>query len=84
MNRKKRRSWSWLRYRKNDVAHNVLVAVQRWIHANNGTAVVLGGIGVSPAAGVTGKYEVVIGALGIAPYKRDRSAQREQQSEQRD
>ena len=42
--KKKKHKWSWLRYRKDDLAHNVQVAVQRWIHANDGTAVLMSGI----------------------------------------
>lgn len=70
MAKKRKRKWSWLRYRKNDLAHNVQVAVQRWIHANGGTAVVLGGIGVMDEGGH--RYQVCIGALGILPKKKEK------------
>lgn len=65
MAKKKRRKWIWLRYRKNDVAHNVQVAVQRWIHARGGTVVVLGGIGIMPEG--FGKYQVCVGIVGKQP-----------------
>ncbi len=69
---KRKPKWIWLRYRKNDLAHNVQVAVQRWIHANGGTAVVLGGIGLLDeerpfVPGTAGKYQVCVGALGKKP-----------------
>jgi hypothetical protein len=68
----KKRKWVWLRYRKRDLAHNVQVAVQRWIHANGGAAVVLGGIGLldeeNPfVPGSKGKYQVCVSVLGILP-----------------
>ncbi len=65
MAKKRKRKWSWLRYRKSDLAHNVQVAVQRWIHANGGTAVVLTGVGVMDEGG--NRYQVCIGALGLKP-----------------
>ena len=70
--RKHRQKWTWLRYRKNDHAHNLLVAAQKWIHANGGTAVLLGGVGIlneeNPLVpGTAGKYQVCIGALGRIP-----------------
>lgn len=65
--KKRKRKWEWLRYRKNDLAHNVQVAVQRWIHGNRGTAVVLGGIGIMHEGG--GRYHVCVGALGKLPEK---------------
>ena len=68
MSKKKRKSWTWLRYRKNDLGHNVLVAVQRWIRANGGTAVVLGGIGLLDMGGEF-RYGVVVSATGRKPNK---------------
>ena len=67
-NKKSKRRWSWLRYRKNDLGHNVLVSVQRWIHANGGTAVVLGGIGTIDMGEF--RYGVVIQATGKKPEKK--------------
>jgi hypothetical protein len=61
----KPKKWKWLRYRKNDLGHNVMVAVQRWIHANKGTAVVLGGIGVMDMGEF--RYGVVVQATGRKP-----------------
>jgi hypothetical protein len=59
-----------LRYRKNDLAHNVICAVQHWIHANGGNATVLGGIGLMDGE-TTYKYYVTIGALGKKPEKKN-------------
>ena len=67
MAKKRKQKWRWLRYRKNDLAHNVQVAVQRWIHANKGTAVVLGGIGIMDEGG--NRYQVCVGAMGRLPEK---------------
>jgi hypothetical protein len=38
------RKTRWLRYRKGDLTHNVFVALQRWIHAHGGSAIVMGGV----------------------------------------
>lgn len=65
--KKRKQKWKWLRYRKGDLAHNVQAAVQRWIHANKGAAVVLGGIGIMDEGG--GRYQVCVGALGLIPEK---------------
>lgn len=67
MAKKKKRRWIWLRYRKNDLAHNVQVAVQKWIHGNGGSAIVLGGIGIMDQGG--SRYQVCIGAVGKLPVK---------------
>lgn len=76
--KKRKQNWRWLRYRKNDLAHNVLCAVQRWIHANGGTAVVLGGIGLMDEhnpfiPGTKGKYQVCVSALGVLPVKKEKA-----------
>ena len=60
--------WRTLRYRKNDPGHNVLVAVSRWIRANKGTAVVIGGIGLMDQG--ENRYSVVVGALGKKPERK--------------
>jgi hypothetical protein len=65
--KKSKRRWSWLRYRKGDHAHNLIVSVQRYIHANKGTALVLGGIElihVGPS-----RYKIAVPFLGIKPEK---------------
>ena len=67
MTKNKKKKWNWLRYRKNDPGHNVIVSVQRWIHANGGTAVVLGGIGLMDMGEF--RYGVVISATGKRPEK---------------
>lgn len=66
--RKKRSLFKMLRYRKSDVGHNLICAVQRWIHANSGNATILGGIGVRPT-GIDWRYDVVISVLGKQPKK---------------
>lgn len=65
-----KRKWTYLRYRKKDLAHNILVSVQRWIHANKGTAVVLGGIGLQELGEF--RYNIVIGATGRKPQKAEK------------
>lgn len=72
MAKKRKRKWTWLRYRKNDLAHNVLVATQRWIHANGGTAVVIGSIGIMDEG--QHRYRVCVGALGRLPEKKEKKA----------
>lgn len=72
--KKKKPRWRWMRFRKGDHAHNLIAAAQHWIHANGGTAVVLGGIGVMDEEnpfleGTKGKYRVCIGALGQKPKR---------------
>jgi hypothetical protein len=62
---KGKHKWRWLRFRKGDHAHNLIVAAQRYIHANKGTAVVLGGIGIMHQGEF--RYSVVIGATGRPP-----------------
>lgn len=68
--KKRKQKWRWMRYRKNDLGHNVIVAVQRWVHANGGTAVVIGGIGVMDEGG--NRYQVCVGALGVLPVKKEK------------
>ena len=66
--KKKARKWLWLKFRKGDHSHNLLVAAQRWVHANGGTAVVLGGIGLMDGP-MKYRYNVVISATGTKPSK---------------
>lgn len=65
-----KRKWSWMKYRKDDPAHNVMVAVQRWIHANKGTALVMSGVEVQDWGDGEGKYRVAVQILGVKPVKR--------------
>ena len=65
---KRKRKWMWLRYRKGDHANNLVCAAQHWIHANGGTAIVIGSIGVMDQGG--SRYQVCIGALGRLPQKK--------------
>lgn len=60
-----------LRFRKGDPAHNLIAAAQHWIHANGGTAIVLGSIGIMDEGG--GRYQVCLGALGKVPKKKEKS-----------
>lgn len=66
---KKRKKRIVLRYRKNDHSHNLLVAANRWIKANGGNAVVLGGIGLETDGSF--RYRVSIGAVGKPPVKKE-------------
>jgi len=81
MKRKRKPRWKVLRYRKNDPAHNLLVATQRWVHANGGQIVVIGGIGIldehNPLVSWTeGKYRVCVGCLGQLPKKKEPEAKK--------
>ena len=58
-----------LRYRKNDPAHNVYVAVQRFIKANGGTAVVMGGIEVQAESAESFNYKIAVSVSGRRPTK---------------
>lgn len=75
---KRKQKWRWMRYRKGDHAHNLTCAAQRWIHANGGTAVVLGGIGILDEEnpfleGTKGRYQVCVSALGTKPEKKKKT-----------
>lgn len=83
MKKKRKREWSWLRYRKNDLAHNLQTAAQRWIHANCGTAVVMDGISIIEMPNEPpGNYYVAIGCLGIRPVKQTPAAQKAKRPQQ--
>jgi hypothetical protein len=69
--KKKRRRFSAMRFRKNDPGHNVLVAVNRWVRANGGNLVVIGGIEVQDWAEGLGKFKVAIPCLGKKPVKKE-------------
>lgn len=72
--RKRKRKWIWLRYRRHDLAHNVQCAVQRWIHANGGSAVLMGGVATIVLPGDPAhKYYVGISCLGRMPTKAEKS-----------
>lgn len=71
--KKRKRKWNWLRYRKDDLAHNVQVAVQRWIHANGGTAVVMSGVQlVYMPDDREFAYRVAIQCTGRRPEKKEK------------
>lgn len=66
--KRRRQKWEWLRYRKGDVAHNLLVAAQRYIHAHKGTAVVLGDIKLIQMPSANPHcYELAVGFMGARP-----------------
>lgn len=58
-----------LRFRKGDHSHNVMVAVQAWLRANGGYALVMGGIGIMRESSM--KFQVCVGILGRAPVKKE-------------
>lgn len=64
---KRKSKWKWLRFRKNDHAHNLIVAAQRYIHGNKGSAVMLGGIGVMDRGPYC--YSLVVDVTGKKPEK---------------
>ena len=66
---KKRRKFAALRYRRKDAAHNVLVAVSRWVRANGGNLLIIGPIELQDWNEGMGKFKVAIGCLGRKPEK---------------
>ena len=56
-----------LRYRKDDPGHNVIVAVSRWIKANGGNVVMIGGIGIIREG--LYQYSVAVPVTALAPKK---------------
>lgn len=61
-----------MRFRKGDPAHNLLAATQRWVRANGGELLVVGGIGVMPDGNPFSelsqhKFRVAVGCLGRRP-----------------
>ncbi len=56
-----------MRFRKNDPGHNLLAAVQHYVHSYGGTVVVEGGIEVQDWGDGLGKYRVAVRCLGRAP-----------------
>ncbi len=68
MAKKRKRRWVVLRYRKRDLAHNVQVAAQRFIHARGGTAILLTGVQVISMPGDPDhKYHLAVGVVGRRP-----------------
>jgi hypothetical protein len=59
-----------MRFRKNDHAHNLLAAVERYIRANGGKVIVIGGIEIQkwPDDGEF-KFKVAVGCSGRQPKK---------------
>lgn len=57
-----------LRFRKKDHAHNLLAAAQRWLRANGGDAIVIGGIDIITMPGeAESKFRIAVGCLGRRP-----------------
>jgi len=56
-----------LRYRKNDLKHNVLVAVERWVKAGGGKLVVIGGVEIQDWREGAGKFRVGVRCIGRPP-----------------
>jgi hypothetical protein len=59
-----------MRFRKGDHSHNLLAAVQKYVHAHGGSLIVIGGIEVQrwPGDGEH-KFKIAVGCLGTAPTK---------------
>lgn len=59
-----------MRFRKNDVAHNLLAAVQHYVKANGGSVLVIGGIYViADTFDSESKFKIAVGCLGKRPVK---------------
>lgn len=57
-----------LRFRKGDHAHNLIAAAQRWLRANGGDALVMGGIGILTMPGdAEARFSITVGCLGRRP-----------------
>lgn len=67
---KRKPRWRHMRFRKGDVAHNLLAATQHYVKAKGGTAVVLGGIYIFREPGdLPARYKIAVGCLGRPPIK---------------
>ena len=55
------------RFRKNDHTHNMQVEVLRWVKANGGSAVVIGGVGLMQESPFN--YFVCVKCTGVKPEK---------------
>ncbi len=66
---KRKPKFRFLRFRKNDPEHNVHAAIQRWIHAKGGTALITGGIEVQDWGEGAWKYRVALRVVGRPPKK---------------
>lgn len=65
-----KRKTTTLRFRKNDPGHNVLAAVSRWVKANGGSTVVIGGIGIMPGDRKF-VYYVMVQCMGNEPIRKN-------------
>jgi hypothetical protein len=70
--RKKKPAWRMMRFRikKEDPNHNLFAAAQRWIHANGGTSVVMGGVEVQDWSDGESRYKVALAVIGKRPEKK--------------
>lgn len=62
-----------MRFRKNDPAHNLIAAAQRWLISKGCPPVIIGPIGLLPE-GNPMKFHVTVGALGRMPTKTEKPA----------
>ena len=70
MKKPKKSKLRMLRFRKGDYEHNIHAAVQHWVHANGGTAIVTGGIEIQWSHPLEAhKYKVALGVVGKPPEK---------------
>lgn len=64
-----------MRFRKHDHAHNLLAAAHRWLRANGGDALVIGGIQIISMPGDhESKFSVAVGVVGKRPKKKEGNA----------
>ena len=61
-----------MRYRKHDPAHNMLVATQRYIHANGGSVTIIGGVEVQQFGEGPNHFRIAVRCLGTPPEKKNR------------
>lgn len=76
MPKKRKSKFVRLRFRKGDTAHNLLTAVQHWVHEHGGTVIVGGGIEVQQWPGMgTANYRVAVRCMGKLPRGKDEKAE---------
>jgi hypothetical protein len=70
--KRKRRepTYTRLRFRKRDYAHNLQAAVQHWVHANGGSLVLVGAIEIQEWGERVGVFRVAVRCLGRKPEKK--------------
>lgn len=70
MKKRAKPKWRIMRFRKKDHTHNLMAAAVKWIHANGGTAVVIGGVEVQDWGEGAYKYRVALNVVGQKPAKK--------------